>query len=362
MKTRLHILLFAFSILYLNAQQIEHYPETFRNFTLKYSSHSIHNSLYNIISLIDLRKDTLRLGQCQFGFLNKTMTLTPKPLLSTQLSNILTKTIDQSSKPGVLTLFLKKFLLSGLSPEGSCIFKADLYRKTDSGYYFVQSIDTVVFISKMSVTKATINLGDSLFCNFIIHNLLNAGNLNKSFTYEEALSADSIAKHKLRLYNTNTFVDGIYNSYGSFKNQIPDKIGSIIRKNGKIKSVKVIDENGVKQDVDHQTIYAVVTDGLPFISNEYGYYPLVQRDNDFVFIGEFRDSAKTGKVVAAAMVFGYVGALAALQSEYQTFYYCELNYKNGDFIKVSETPIEINTSSSVYNYNNASGTWNVKHQ
>jgi len=359
MKTRLFFLLFIVSVFVLNAQQASKYPEQFRDFTLKSYTHVVSNSLYNNIKLIDLRKDTLRLGQCQFGFLKKIKTLTPKPTLSIQVSDLLANTIDQTAKKGDLVLFLKRFIFTAFTPKGNFLLKANLFRKSDSLYSFIQSIDTVIRLNKEIVTDETIRLGDSVLCNFITRNLLNVGDLKRSFAYKDALFFDNIEKQKLKLYNTTPLVDGIYYSYESFKNQIPDNNGVVVRKNDKIKSVKSVDKKGFMAVLQPQSIYALVKDGLPFISNGLGYYPLVMRDGDFVFIGKYRESNNSGRVAAAAFVFGYLGALAASQAEFNTYFYCELNYKNGNIMRVCETPIDINASSSVYCYDNGTGLWTL---
>jgi len=337
MKSRIILLMIAFSCLFLNAQQTRPYPEIFREFTLKYTPPLVSNSLFDKIKLLDLRGDTVRLGQCQFGLLNKKFTLTPKPFLSIQLASIISRATNQSAKNGELVLCLKKFMFAertaAFTEEGFCSFDADLYRKTDSLYYLIQSIDTLIRVRSMDVTKGIIHRSDSVFTCFVTRNLLNEGNLNNPLSLKEVVSADSIAKHKLKLYNTPNLVNGIYTTYENFKNQTPDKSGIVERKKDKIKSIKITTDNGVEQMIKPQDIYAVVTDGIPFIATEFGYYPLRLRNDDFVFIGKLPAPAiATG----ATFFFGLMGTLLSSDYKKSAYFYSVLNFRDGRFIRVRE--------------------------
>jgi len=66
------------------SQQYQYYPEQFRDFTIKSPTHKQPNSLYRRIKIVDLRKDSLRMGIGQFGLLNKRLTITPNPYLWNQ--------------------------------------------------------------------------------------------------------------------------------------------------------------------------------------------------------------------------------------------------------------------------------------
>lgn len=342
MKPSFLLLLLTFFVFSLNAQQYQQYPEQFRDFTLKSKVHKVQNSLYDKIKIIDLRKDTLRLGQGQFGLLNKKLTLTPKPSLSVQLSGIVNQAVDGNSKKGELALCIRNFKFSertaANSEEGFCAFTADLYRKSDSVYFLLQSIDTLIRVKSMDVTKQMIHEGDSLITRFVNRNMLNPGVTNIPLKLYEIVYADSIAKRQIKLFNTPVFTDGIYNSYNSFKNQVPDQQAIVIRKNNKIKTVKITNEDGVVQIIKPQSIYAIVTDGIPYIATEFGYYPLNHIDDNFAFIGKFRGPANSDGVFVASMAFGLVGGLVASQIDSKAYFYCELNYKNGEFIRLRRVP------------------------
>ena len=148
MKTRIVLLFLFIPSILLKAQNTVQYPEQFRDFVLQYNPQVVSNSLYSSIKLLDLRKDTLRLGQCQFGLLNKKLTLRPKPSLSIQLAGIISRTTNQSATNGEMLICLKKFLFAertaAFTEEGFCSINADLYRKNDSTYHLVQSIDTLI--------------------------------------------------------------------------------------------------------------------------------------------------------------------------------------------------------------------------
>lgn len=348
MKTSFLLLLLTFFVFSLNAQQYQQYPEQFRDFTLKSKIQKVENSLYNKIKIIDLRKDTLRLGQGQFGLLNKKLTLTPKPSLAVQSSGVVAQAIGENSKNGELALFIRKFLFAertaAFTEEGFCSLSADLYRKTDTAYYLLQSIDTLMRVEKMDVTKQMIRNGDSVFTCFITRNLSNSGQSASPLLFKEVVFADSIAKQKLKIYNSAGFVNGIYSTYDKFKNQTPDKNGTVTRKKDKIKSVKIISGNGIEQEIKSRDIYAVVADGIPFIATEFGYYPLKSRNGELVFIGKLPAPSKSGGVAASMMFFGLaggvvaglIGGLGASELNKCAYFFSQINYKNGEFVRLRE--------------------------
>ena len=179
-------------------------------------------------------------------------------------------------------------------------------------------------------------MGDSVFTCFITRNLLKEGSLNNPLALKDVVFADSIAKSKLKLYNSTNFVDGLYSTYENFKNQTPDKKCVVVRKKNKLKSVNIISDNGVERPVESKDIYAVVTEGIPFIATKYGFYLLKRRNDDLVFIGKLPAPANSGGVAASMMFFGLIGGLVASELNKSSYFYSVLNYKTGESIRIRE--------------------------
>ncbi|MDD4992610.1 MAG: hypothetical protein PHR83_10285 [Paludibacter sp.] len=323
------------------SQQYHQYPEQFRNFIFKSPTHKHAKSHYDKIKVIDLRKDSIRMGTGQFGLLNKRLTITPNPCLSDQLSRIIMESIDSTSTSGQMILCLRKLILAertaAYTEEGFCSFTATLYSKLDSNYYFLQSIDTLIRIQELDVTKRMIFLGDSIVTNFLARNLLNKGKINEPLTLSEIIFADSIAKQKLNLYRNTKFANGLYYTYKSFSNQIPDRECVLNKKNDKINWVKITDSKGELQKIQPKSVYAVVSDGIPYIATEFGFYELKRMKGELTFLGKMYAPSLVGSIPGMYM-FGFVGGAISSGFTSSSYFRCIVNYKNGEFVKLKEVP------------------------
>ena len=350
MKRRVFILI-VISIFFLRIDAQER--ELFREFKLKKATQVVTTSLYNKIRLIDLRKDTLRVGVIQLGMLNKPFTLILKPSFSFQLAEFINSATSENTnlKQGELVFCLRKLMFSertaAFTEEGFCAFNADFYEKRDSSYFFIQSIDTVVRVTGYDVTKALLRSGDSIISKSILSNLTQHGNRDIALSYNEIIYADSIAKHKIKIYNTTTFTDGVYLTYESFKNQIPDYREVLVdKRKEKIKSVKRSDKNGAIQKLSYNDMYALVIDGQPYIATGFGFYPLKFKNNEFSFIGKLKAPAKGGSIEPTMLVFGLMGGLIASEIKNSSYFLTIINYKNGEFIRVREIPFGVDNDQS----------------
>jgi len=256
------------------------------------------------------------------------------------------ESIDSTTKNGQMVLCLKKIIFAErtaeFTEEGFCSFTATLYSKSDSAYHFLQSIDTLIRVEKFDVSKRMIFLGDSIITNFLTRNLLNNGEVNESLTLNEIIHADSIAKQKINIYKNNTFVNGLYSTYKSFKDQSPDKECVVLRKKGKLNWVKVADINGELQKVQPKTVYAIVSDGIPYIATDFGFYELKRIKGELTFLGKMRAPALGGSTIPGMYMFGFTGGfvsgMASASYNGSSYFRCIINYKNGDFVKLKEVP------------------------
>lgn len=342
MKTNILLTIITFISLSAFTQNSTPEPEVFREFKLSHLPAKVQKSLYNKITLIDFRRDNLRMGIGQFGLLNKPMTLVLRPELQEQLDTNIKIMTDSTALNGEMILCLKKFIFAertaAFTEEGYCSITAELYRKSDSSYYYLAAIDTVLHIERFDVTKRMIINGDSLFHQFISRNLRNAGNSNYPLTYREVVSSDSIAKSKLPLYTQSTLTDGLYMTYESFKNQKPDMQCTTIVKRKKLKSAQLNLPDGTLANVDCKKVYAIVTNGIPFIATKFGFYRLKNQNNDWYFIGKMYAPTSNGSVMAAWFMFGIVGAAIANETGKSSYFYSSVNYKTGIPVRLKEIP------------------------
>lgn len=310
-----------------------------QNFELTVPEKKISNSLYNKIRLIDARHDTSSVGIIQRGLLNEKVKLLPKSPLAQQLTDILSAMIDSSAGSGELLLQVRQFNLAEItgsfSETGYCYLRAGLFSHVNGNYQVLDRIDSVIVVKKgTDVTNSLLKKGSQVLTGFISRNLLNAPSNATLYSYHDVLHIDSIEKINLPVYQASSFTDGAYKSFNSFVNQTPEHPVEAKIKNGKLAGVKLVMEKGKPQVPVAKSLYAVVFNGLPYISTEYGYYRLTRADGDFYFIGKAKSTANSGEVMVASMLFGVIGGLIASSAD--ATFEMKIDHINGGFIRLQE--------------------------
>ncbi|MCC6288175.1 MAG: hypothetical protein IT249_09845 [Chitinophagaceae bacterium] len=312
-----------------------------KNFELNLPEQKISHSLYNTIEYIDSRSDTSNMGIVQTGAFNKKARVVPATPFNLQLQKLMDALTDNStSGKGVLLFQLRQLsfaeITGAMSEKGYCYLRAALYEKQHEGYSYINSIDTILVIKSMDVTKRLFRDGSKLFAEFI------GGNLNKPasdefvYTYADIVHIDSLEKKKLKVYNMDTYTDGVYTSYRSFTDQLPDYTNmDVMLKRDTVSGVKVKDAEGKIKKIKSKDIYAVIYNGKIFIATDYGYYPAEKYSNDFLFPGKAKVAASTGDMIAAGVFFGIIGSLIAENTANATFE-MKIDHINGGFIRLRE--------------------------
>jgi hypothetical protein len=274
------------------------------------------------------------------GAFNRKARVIPKTHMADQLSQLVTALNDSTSKHGELLCQVRQFnfaeITGAMSEKGFCYIKADIYAKTSHGYRHTVGMDTVIFIKAMDVTRALFRKASAALNSLIATSLTKEPENGVDYSFNDILHIDSIEKRKIPVYNTDTYADGLYETYTSFNNQQPDKKITAEIKNGALSGVKAEDENGKMEKVKAKDIYAIVYEGKPFIATDYGYYPLHKINDDLLFTGKAKVTAKTGDVIAAGVFFGLLGTLIASNAE--ATFQMKLDHSNGGFIRLREVP------------------------
>jgi len=293
----------------------------------------IHNSLYKKINFLDSRIYKSQIGVLSIGPLrNRDARLILKEPFGKQLTNLLNALIDSTAKDGELLFQLNRFNYVEPRATRFCSFSAELYTLQGNQYQRISSIDTVIMLSGYDVTSPLIVRASKIITDLIADNLLKQPVDSTYYNIAEVKNIDSIDKRKIPLYNVANYRNGIYRSYRSFMNQIPDEEGIInMKRDEAISSVKILDSTGKKVKIKSKDIYAVVSKGFPFIATEYGYYQMQHIGDDFFFTGDVKVAASIGDVVTGQIIFGVVGALSNASGT-QTTFQMVIDYKNGKFI------------------------------
>jgi hypothetical protein len=325
---------FLFLLMLLSATAVvaQTYPE---DFPIPLSDQIVHNSLYKTIDFVDTRPYD--------GLLNrKPKYITAMPI-GNQLKNLMKTLTDSTAKEGSLLLQLRLFNFAEItgtaSEKGNFYLRAVLYSKINGYYQKINSLDTVVARQTgINLSKPMLENGGEIISRFIMNSLLLTPPDSTSFSLQSVKKLDSIEKQKIPLYTAVTYKDGIYFSYGSFKNQIPDQQikASITADSTKLFAVKTI-ENGKKKHINPKDAYAAVYKGVPYIATKYGYYPAEKINNDFFFTGDIAMRGNAGDVTAGFIMLGVVGGgLATLPDE--EVYYMRIDHTNGEFVRIQERP------------------------
>lgn len=306
------------------------------NFELKTTQNKISNSLYNFIEIIDIRDDTTNLGIVQKGAFNKKAKVVPEVALAVQLNNVLKEITDSTAAEKKLVMLIKQLSfveVTTMSERGYYYFKADLYSKTGNEYAMLDKIDTVVVVKSLDVTKALLRNGGKTIVSFVAGNLLTAPVNNDLYSFYQLGRMDSIEKSHLPLYTADTLAEGVYDTYEAFKNQKPDHyLFKAKEKKNKITEVSILNDKQKYVPVSIFNIYAVVYKKQAYIVTDYGYYPLVKKDQDFYFSGKYKKSADPGSVAMAGFFFGILGSAIAAEAGSTGNGEIKIDYSTGSFM------------------------------
>lgn len=310
------------------------------NFLISSPEARVYNGLYNSIRLVDIRKDTTDFGIIQKGAFNKKVKLVSEVPMSTQFSQLVSELIDSTAKNAELVLLLRQLsfaeVTGAMSERGYFHLRAVSFANNNGRYFKLQTLDTVVVIKSMDVTKKMLRLGNKTVTDFIASSLTMEANDDLFLSLDQLPQIDSFEKSKLPLYTAATYNDGLYYNFQSFVNQQPDETGISITysKDDKVKKIVYTDKKGKQQEMDYRLIYGFVHNGRPYVAGEFTCYPLEKRENDFYFTGKV-NNAKSGDVAMASAFFGIIGGLMA--SSATATAELKVDHLSGGFIRVRET-------------------------
>lgn len=286
------------------------------------------------------------MGIVQTGSFNKKVRVVPKISISEQIKILVDSLIDSSAKEGELLFQLRHFsfveITGPLNEKGYCYLIAELYAKKGEQYFKVNSLDSVIYVKSNEVSKKLMRNTRELISSFISTSLLMQPDEGVHYSYSDIRNIDRIEKRRLKLYTTSEFTDGLYLSYESFKNQVPDKEAIVVMDDKQVRSIKVMNAKGKAEKVNSGSVYAVVHNGQPHIATEFGYYQLRRIKDDFLFYGKGKVTADASDVVTAQLYHGLIGAMIAADKE--SIVEMKIDHKNGGFIRLRDMQVRPNTS------------------
>jgi hypothetical protein len=310
-----------------------------RFFDISPATTRIQHSLYQTIGFVDSREDTSLIGLVQVGVLkNRDAILRLRSPVLPQLVKLVESLTDTTAAGGELLFQLRDFGFVQTYGTRYCRLAADLYARNGAQYTRISSMDTMMIIPGGDVSKIIQKEDNKIIADFVARGLLQQPTDSASYDLAGITNIDSIEKRRIPVYNTTSYVDGIYMNYTSFGNQLPDRQGMIdARKDGSISSVRMLDPNGNKVKLKPKNVYAIVNKGQVFIATEYGYYPMQRYNDQLIFTGDIRDVASNGDVAGGQFALGLIGAAIA-RSGNQNTYDMRIDHRNGRFIRLRYIP------------------------
>jgi hypothetical protein len=317
-----------------------HAQKRTEDFQLKVPAQKITNSLYNKITILDSRNDTTNFGVVQLGVFNTKARVVPKVPLAIQLQQSLDSITNLNAGQGELLLQLRRYTLaevtSSVSERGYCFFRANLYSKENGVYKKLNSIDTIITFKAGDVTQKLLVKGGNAITDFVAANLALQATGETSYNLNHVQKIDSVEKSKIKLYNADQYVNGVYKTYTAFKNQEPTFPDiSAKEEKGVLSKVKIKTANG-EEKIKSKDVYAVVYDGEPFIATDYGYYHMYKIDDNIIFTGEVKVTANAEDVMAATFMLGILGGILA--SNTSDTFEMKIDHVNGSFIHLRKIP------------------------
>ena len=308
------------------------------DFQLILPEQKIQNSLYNSIRFIDERYDTTLVGIIQRGLFNDRVMLVTKQPLQEQIRSVLTSLVDSTAKSGELILHVRQFSLSEItasfSEKGYCYLKANLFAGNNGSYKLLNKFDSIVVVKATDVTKNLLKTGSEVITGFIASSLLKEPVDTELLSLNDIYRIDSLEKRNLAVYNNAVYKDGVYRTFRSFVDQTPDGQITAKVKKKEIWDIYVLNEKGKKEKVWQKDTYAVIYNGMPYISTEFDYYPLHKKDGDFYFTGKAKATANSADVMVASMLFGVIGGLLAANAN--ATFEMKIDHLNGSFVRLKE--------------------------
>lgn len=311
-----------------------------KQFKLSTDVKKVERSLYRNIQFLDSREDTTSFGIVRVGTLNKEAIVKPASDLSGQLGTLLLALNPENAGSNDLLFQLRRLKFvekaEGKLEFGFCFFRANIYTPVNGGYKAIAAIDTFITVESGDVTNLLFEQTEKAIVRFV-SNTLTKDTLNcRHYTMDEIVKIDEVEKKNIKLYNVSEFTDGIYTSFESFKEQVPDfTLFSITFEDGEIKDLKAKNRRGKIIKVGSDEVYAIVNRGQPYISAEFGYYPLVKNNNDFYFIGDDKQHFIKGQIVKSSSIFNpteYIYSPIPLTAQYEI----KIDHRNGKFMRVKE--------------------------
>ncbi len=301
----------------------------------------IDKSFFSHVEVTDARFDTVYMGFVQKGAFNRKAPIQLIRSMPVEIMEATSKMIAGAAKQnGTILILIRNFFLSELtsatSETGTFTFKAGCYLKNeDDGYRSMFTVDTIIVVRALDVTKKLLGRANDEFKLFIQKAALYDSNElgNVSYSRYQLQNIDETEKKMIPVYNVDMPQKGLYATFRDFKNNSPTETKFIeeFHKKNEPFFFHVNDDSSKGKEVSRKDYYAICDGKVLFISTEHGLYPARKKDHDFYFIGRAKETANTSSVAMASFMFGIAGGMLASIPESATFEF-KIDHVTGKFL------------------------------
>lgn len=241
-------------------------------------------SLYNKISLLDMREDKEVIGIIDPGSTpEKAEKYLFKDSVQQQLTAMLTALTDSTAKDGELLLQFRRFHFVETSKSRFCYLSAIVYARQADRYSRLGMLDTAIVLT--GSVKALDRLANYALTQFLKKSLTMMP-ASAAVSYTDILNLDSMARDGSPLYTAAQYVDGEYNNAQSFLLQRPDWQGFVdTTRKGKVFGAYPLNSRGKPME-EARPVFAIVYKGVPYIGTAFGYYP-IERVGREIFVNAY---------------------------------------------------------------------------
>jgi hypothetical protein len=296
----------------------------------------IGQSRYNTFTFLDSRQDTGYMGFVQLGALNRPEMVVPIAPLEQQFKRYFEHLVDSTAGSGNILLQLRQLQfaeIATMEQKGYCHFRVSAYAQIESWYLPLFTIDTLIKVTGTDVTRAMMVSPAKLLFTYLFSWLRREPHALDSMEYFEILAIDSIEKQQLPLYTKNELPDGIYLSYESFKTLRPDGMVTGRFELDTVPTFYTANRKGKSTLIGKDDAYALVWQGIPYITTGYGFYPLRKASNEFIFTGKVKVSADILDQTIGYFFLGITGMI--LMSHETAIKDLRIDHLNGKFIPLA---------------------------
>lgn len=248
----------------------------------------IENSQYNNIRYIEARQNPDDMGVAYVNAWNGVQEVTLSSSLESQLQSLIQKVVPASNTNKTIALQMRVLFFDiSDKADNKCNLRMTLYEMDNADkYYFLNTIDTLLISDKKDIKT---NVSNAI-TSFVIDNLPYLANEGeKALDINQVMDIDMYEKNSIPFYTESLIPDGIYNTYKSLMNLVPDStpdLTIINNKEGEIKEVKFPDPQKLGKDkkIKAKDVYAIVEKGIPYISFDGNFYKAYNEDGYWQFI------------------------------------------------------------------------------